>query len=207
MALTATQLDAGISHWRTTRWPQDFHNEFYHRMQSGNPKGIFNEHWWQTFVLELSKWKALRPRSQEFVSRRAADRFEKLTQVWAEVMTEAVLRSDISEVEWSQVCSFPDLVEEIKGVDSPVFTSKFCHFLAPQIFPVIDNAAMGNPFYTYEHYYTTGKSEWAETPAATQLQLVSELTRQMAETPIKAYPFKCKIIEICLIGRHRLNSR
>ncbi len=206
MALTATQLSEGISYWRTTGWPQDFHNEFYHRLQNGNPRGIFNLHWWQSFVSELSKWKALRPRSKEFVSKRAADRFEKLTQVWAEVMTEAVLGSDISAVKWSQVSLFADLVAEIKDVTSPVFTSKFCHFLAPQIFPVIDNAAMGSPFRTYEHYYTAAQLEWTETPEETQLQLVSELPRQMADPAIEGYPFKCKIIELCLIGRHRLQS-
>lgn len=73
-------------------------------------------------------------------------------------MTEEVLASDIAQVQWAQVAAFVKIVSEIKNVASPVFTSKFCHFLAPRIFPFIDNATMGNPFFSYEAYYQTAQS-------------------------------------------------
>jgi hypothetical protein len=44
-----------------------------------------------------------------------------------------------------------------------VFPSKFCHFLLPRIFPVVDNrAASGSP--TYEKYFNLIKRTWEITP-------------------------------------------
>jgi hypothetical protein len=49
------------------------------------------------------------------------------------------LDQDITAVSWDDVKAFPDEVARIKQVRSPVFTSKFCHFLLPRVYPVIDN--------------------------------------------------------------------
>jgi hypothetical protein len=202
MSLTISELNAGIAYWRTTRWPQDFHNAFYQRMKATNPNGNFTAIWWSGFLPILSGWKALRPKSQAFVTNRASGHFAQLSKSWTSSIA-PVLTSDIATIQWSQICSFPGIVAQIKNVTSPVFTSKFCHFLAPHIFPVIDNAAMGNPFSTYQAYYSFGRAEWAATSQPDQISLVGALTQEIGTPPIQTYPMKCKIIELCLIGRHQ----
>ena len=51
-----------------------------------------------------------------------------------------------------RVNPFINVIHEIKNVNSPVFTSKFCHFISPKRFPVIDRKAMGLPFGNYIEY-------------------------------------------------------
>ena len=117
------------------------------------------------------------------------------------------LEADIEGVEWHQLSAFPRLVAEIKDVTSPVFCSKFCHFLAPRIFPVIDNAAMGAPFRTYEAYFTAARAEWLATRTPTREALVVLLTEEVrarGRPPFSGFPMKCKLIELCMIGRHRM---
>jgi hypothetical protein len=104
-------------------------------------------------------------------------------------------------LEWHQIAAFPTLVAEIKDVTSPVFTSKFCHFLAPRIFPVTDNKLMGLPFPTYEAYFTAGRAEWLGTDRATQDDLIKLLTHEVGEPLFGDFPMKCKLIELCMIGR------
>ncbi len=202
MSLTIDELNAGISYWRTTRWPQDFHNAFYCDMARANPNGTFTPKWWDGFLPILSGWRALRPRSQVFVTNRATQKFAELSQVWKKAI-EDVFTSDIATIPWGNIAPFATLVGTIKNVESPVFTSKFCHFLAPHIFPVVDNAAMDNPFRTYENYYLTGQSQWKATNDAVQQELVKTLTWAINPKPIENYPMKCKIIELCLIGRNQ----
>jgi hypothetical protein len=204
MSLTVAELNAGITYWRTTRWPQDFHNAFYGEMAEANPNGNFTPQWWSGFLPILSAWKAIRPKSQAFITNRAARRFAQISQDWADGIA-PVLTSDIASIQWPQISTFTAIASQIKDVDSPVFTSKFCHFLAPHIFPVIDNAAMGNPFSTYHAYYLCAQSQWIATAAHVQTDLVKALTDAIG-APIEGYPMKCKIIELCLIGRNQIGA-
>jgi hypothetical protein len=206
MPLTVTELSAGIAYWRNTSWPQDFHSAFYSRMQAATPQGRFTQDWWNCFLPELTKWRALRPKSPSFVTSRVSGRFQRLSQAWVECMTEDVLTSDIAQVEWARVAPFVEIVSEIKDVASPVFPSKFCHFLAPRIFPVIDNAAMGNSFHSYKVYYKTAQAEWVQTPDHVRTNLISVFARDAGIKHTSNYPIKCKIVELCLIGRNQIKQ-
>jgi hypothetical protein len=75
------------------------------------------------------------------------------------------LERDISTVTWSEVEAFPDEMAKINPtrVPSPVFTSKFCHFLLPRVFPVVDNAAIGGRWQTYGDYFKFVQDEWNTT--------------------------------------------
>jgi hypothetical protein len=58
------------------------------------------------------------------------------------------------------VQALPEIAAEIKPMrsgTSAVFTSKFCDFLLPKIFPVIDNAALGGSR-AYKTYSTRCKT-------------------------------------------------
>jgi hypothetical protein len=201
MSLTRAELEQGVDYWRDkTRWPRDFHNDFYRHMADANPRGAFDDAWWAKFLPRLREWHAIRPRRSDFITLRAQMRFAALAQAWT-LTIEPNLNRDLANVEWPDVAAFPALVAEIKDVASPVFTSKFCHFLAPAIFPVVDNAAMGNPFPTYEASFTAFKWEWLSTDAITRQTLGSRLT-DLIDAPLTAgYPIKNKIVELCLIGR------
>jgi hypothetical protein len=201
VSLTLGELQRGVTYWRDTGWPRDFHNAFYRDMADTNPHGAFDDSWWAVFLPVLRAWRATRPRGSVFLTARAKARFSALTQTWA-LTVEPNLGHDIASLEWSQVSTFPMLVGEIKDVASPVFASKFCHFLAPAIFPVVDNAAMGNSFPTYQACFTAYKAEWSSTDEVTRQALVSRLAHLINAPLADGYPTKNKVVELCLIGRN-----
>ena len=201
MSLTSAELERGVTYWLATTWPRDFHNGFYRTMADANPHGAFDDAWWADFLPMLRAWRATRPRGSAFLTSRARERFSVMTQAWA-LTVESNLGRDIASVEWPQMSAFPMFVAEIKDVASPVFASKFCHFLAPAIFPLVDNAAMGNSFLTYEACFAAYRAEWLATDEAVQQALVSRLTDLIKAPLADGYPTKNKVVELCLIGRN-----
>lgn len=201
MSLTSAEMERGITYWLATTWPRDFHNGFYGIMADANPRGSFDDAWWADFLPELRAWRATRPRGSAFLTSRARERFPAMARAWA-LTVEPNLGGDIAILEWSQVSAFPALVTEIKNVASPVFASKFCHFLAPAIFPLVDNAAMGNPFPTYEACFAAYRAEWLATDEAILQALVRRLAHLIDAPLADGYPTKNKVMELCLIGRN-----
>jgi hypothetical protein len=211
MPLTIDQLRGGIRYWRDERpsWDRDFHNAFYRdTLPTVRPNsGTFDEEWWNRMWKLLQDWSATRRGGgRKLMTQRALDRLGRLGETW---VTEVVPRlgGDIESVEWREIAAFPAVVAEIKQVKSPVFTSKFCHLLAPRVFPVVDNEAMGNPYSTYEEYFFAAKLEWRDTPAITRDDLVAQLTSEIGTTPFSGFPMKCKLIELCLIGRRQARRK
>ena len=133
---------------------------------------------------------------------RAQERFAALFRAWTQCV-EPRLGGDIANVEWRDVAPFPALVAEIKDVASPVFASKFCHFLAPPIFPIVDNAAMGNPYATYEAGFNAYRREWLSTDEAVREALVARLAGRIEAPLAEDFPMTNKVVELCLIGRHK----
>lgn len=204
MALTTEELRDGVRYWLCkTDWPHDFHNAFYeHEVPTVRPNSDFNQEWWNRFYPVLRDWGATRGVGRTILDVNVEARFQALGERWKDVVRH--LQEDIEGVEWKQICGFPSLVAGIKDVASPVFTSKFCHFLAPRIFPVVDNKAMGNPFPSYEAYFETAREEWLTTQSTTHHKLIGTLTAEIekAGSPLfGGFPMKCKLIELCLIGR------
>jgi len=209
MALTIDQLRNGINYWhkKQPKWDQDFHNDYYeHKLPPVPPNGVFNNEWWDRFYPVLQDWQATRRGGgRAFLTARAQARFDELGERWASAVAPH-LDNDIAGLEWHQIAAFPLLVAEIKLLKSPspVFTAKFCHFLAPRIFPVTDNKALRNPFLTYEECFKAARAEWLGTDVAIQDELVALLTNEIGAPFFGGFPMKCKLIEICMIGRcHR----
>lgn len=201
MPFAIEELQNGITYWQGTSWPQDFHNQFYQDLPQVQNNFVFNNEWWNQFIPILRSWLATRPLSSVYLTTRVQDRFQNLNDLWANNIAQ-ILGADIQDLEWVEIEAFAHCVAEIKNVSSPVFTSKFCHFLAPRIFPVIDNKAMGNRFETYKEYYNAGRDEWLQTNPETRKSLVDLLHRHIDGPLFGGYPTKCKIIELCFIGRH-----
>lgn len=147
------ELEAGIAFWRTkldANWPSDFHNADYKKWAAEERN--FSDEWWTPFLRRLHDWIAIRPATYAELTARFVERREAITRAWA-AHCGAYHDLDITGVTWAQVGPFADLVGEVKpmkGLASPVFTSKFCHFLLPKVFPVVDNEGSGNRWPRYE---------------------------------------------------------
>lgn len=199
------ELHAGIAFWRMKRtWPSDFHNAAYRAWAAEQID--FSDAWWTPFLTRLRAWKATRPASSEEVTTRFVERREALSRAWAEHC--APCRDlDITNVTWDQVGEFADLVGELKPMKrhaSPVFTSKFCHFVLPAVFPVVDNEASGNRWPSYQQYFDHVRSLWASTPHETRAALVGVMTNAVDSSGTAVdpkFPIVNKIVELRLIGR------
>ncbi|GAA5266111.1 hypothetical protein ACOSOMT5_P2538 [Acidiphilium sp. MT5] len=208
--LKIAELESGIRFWRKTKWPQDFHEYFYkHELPPALNRTSF-EVWWGRILPILTRWKATRPKSSDDLTRNARDLFPTLRIAYNAYNEKIFLKNDIAEVDWDEIAEFTSIVYSIKKVNSPVFTSKLCHFISPCIFPVVDNKSMGNPFQSYEEYFKYCKNLWANTVPETQNELIGILTKNIVDgrcakirelTVSDNFPIKCKLIELCIIGR------
>lgn len=204
------EFAAGVQWWRTqTRWPRDFHNADYEVLATANPDGAFSDDWWAGFLPRLTSWVALRPISRVEVTGRLIANRDDLADAWRQVCAPLKDR-DIAEVTWEQLRAFPDVVARLKPTRSPVFQSKFCHFLLPRVFPVVDNRAVGGSR-DYEGYFNLIKGTWEITSADVQVCLKAKLTRLVVEagcgTLYSGFPLATKVTELALVGRRRAQNR
>jgi hypothetical protein len=203
-----TELRAGVAFWRThTKWPHDLHNQDYEKWDQENSDGNFTPEWWHRYQLpRLKSWIATRPVSAEILTKSFEASVPILRTAWQAACLPH-LKSTISTVAWEDVAAFPFGVAKIKPMKvgtSAVFTSKFCHFLLPRVFPVVDNQALGNSWPSYENYFKYVQAEWESTNAGTRDLLIAELTRVIEECghPVFAeFPMINKIVELRLMGR------
>jgi hypothetical protein len=207
MDLEMQELADGIAFWHTRpQWPRDLHNADYRRLAETNPHGDFTPEWWRPMLRRLHDWIAIRPFSYDEMTSRFLDYAGALGDAW-QVAGEPFLEDDISTVQWEQVAALPAVAGKIKPTKtpSPVFTSKFCHFLLPRVFPVVDNEGLGNKWRTYEDYFGYVQREWTSTTPVAKTELVTELTSLIeaeGEQLFAGFPMTNKIVELRLIGRH-----
>jgi len=200
------ELADGIRFWRSRRaWPADFHNSDYELWDGVNPHGQFSLEWWGPFLKRLQAWIATRPVRGSELTARFEGAIPALTEAWQKACAPH-LGADITAVSWEQVAPFPQVVAQVKPTlrPSPVFTSKFCHFLLPPVFPVVDNEGLGNAWPTYERYFRFVQQVWAATPTDARTELAAELGRQIEATgaPVfGGFPMVNKVVELRLIGR------
>lgn len=203
MPISIDEFEKGVGFWRRQGWPIDFHNCFYrsHVPAIQPTDGVFDDEWWGRFYPVLQDWSATRRGGgRSAMTVRAQLEFEALTACWQEMQPH--LRGDVTTVSWEVVREFTQHVAVIKGVSSPVFTAKFCHFLRPCVFPVVDNLAMGNPFKTYERHFRAVQSLWSETEPEIGIEMKRRLTALIGPEVHERFPWECKLVEIALIGRH-----
>lgn len=204
MALSKQEFDTGVRNW-PARW-RGFHNDFYARLATENPDGQFTPEWWESFLPDLRAWKATRGVSSKAITGEVHAALPELRSAWVEACAPH-LHQDVSQVTWTEVRAFPDVVARLKParagghVRSPVFRSKFCHFLVPAIFPVVDGGLMGLAGQSYEKHFKTVQREWSETPGDLKEELRDRLTNLIEAEPTEGYPFVNKIVELSLIGR------
>lgn len=199
------ELADGLGFWDDRRnWGVDLGNAEYEAWEQENPHGKFTEEWWRPFLGRLNRWKATRGDRGRALTSRFLGCAQELGAIWIQVC-EPHFGDDITDVVWDEVSRFPDLVATIKPTlsNSPVFASKFCHFLLPRVFPVVDNEGLGNRWPTYEKYFRHVQEDWATTDEADRTALIATLTARIEATgPVfQGYPFVNKLVELRLIGR------
>jgi hypothetical protein len=198
------ELADGIAFWRRRGWPTDLNNAEYKEWAHENPNGNFTLEWWQQYQRpRLRSWLAARPYSVDELTPHFIECAQNLSLAWKKACA-PYLEHDISTVTWTEVEAFPSEVVKIKPLrnPSPVFTSKFCHFLLPRIFPVWDNEAVGGGWRIYSAYFKRVQDEWNSTDPAIRQDLVRTLTEATGQRELfSGYPVVNKIIELRLIGR------
>jgi hypothetical protein len=207
-AAAMRELAAGVAFWRKRPWPADFHNADYAEWARQDPHGNFTLSWWHDIQLpRLQEWIAARGATHADLTARFTEHAATVSAAWEEACVPH-RDDDVSTVTWDEVKAFPTEVALIKPTktSSPVFASKFCHFLLPSIFPVVDNEGLGNRWRTYEDYFKCIQDEWRSASPATQTDLITELTRLVEAEGgqvFAGFPMVNKIVELRLIGRHQ----
>ena len=201
------EFQSGLAFWQTkidVDWPADFHNADYKKWAT--ERRDFSDEWWTPFRRRLHDWRAIRPATYAEVTSRFIERRDALSLAWAAHCV-PYRDLDITGVTWVQVGGFADLVGEIKpmkGLASPVFTSKFCHFLLPRVFPVVDNEGSGNRWPRYQQYFNHVQSLWASTSDDNRADLIAAMTgavESRGDELSPDFPMVNKIVELQLIGR------
>src|SRR5690348_16167894 len=132
--MNLSHLDAGTRYWKQrTQWDRDFHQGLYRRLARKRESGValFLD---SDMVHLLRDWKATRGVSNAFVQERGAEYWPNVVQLYKSLLVigeEAI--PDFGAVTWQQVAPLFYEVAKIKGVASPVFASKLCHFLLPSL--------------------------------------------------------------------------
>jgi hypothetical protein len=202
-SLTTANLRAGIAYWRTEKpnWPQDFHNSFYRELADLRRAGL-TETWWEAMVHILRAWQASRGKTDAFIRQHGRERLGQLQTEYAQIVRAAGAHiPDIEGAQWNTVSGLYACASSIKGVGSPVFGSKLCHFILPNVYPVIDGAVMGGYGADYANYWLSCRMQWLASPDKAALR--TTLAAAIGGDVVEHYPWTTKIPELCTIGgRH-----
>ena len=124
--------------------------------------------------------------------------------------TEAIVNAshpqlpNLDTCEWEHVAGLYEVAASIKGLSTPVFGSKLCHFILPDVFPVIDWDFIGVSADDYRGYWEFCKTEW--TSCQDRKSLVAVLSPCIESKYQHYFPWSTKITELCIAGSKRSNS-
>ena len=223
---TKDEFVNGVVWWLATGWPTDFHNNDYKQMESrSHPKNVeisddnifsemFSEQWWDYILDTLWKWQAFRGvkgLTKHVVQSRARSITDSLKQEFeTNIKPLLISMQNVSTTEYKLIESFIQKVCFLKlETESPVMASKFGHFCAPNLIPVTDEAALGNPGgRSLQSYFELIKGCWNKTPDEIkwwQQQLLHWCildTVKDATLVWNQFPYITKCAELSLIGRN-----
>ena len=199
---TKDTLHAGIEVWGSkSNWPRDFHNSLYRELAAVKARGL--PMFWNYALDQLSAWRAIRPKKKEFIDQQGRDRLKQMASAYEAILAAyGSAEPDLSLGSWSALEDLYRIAVEIKGVSSPVFASKLCHFLMPNSYIVIDGKVVGwspgDPIRVYQSYWTRCQEAWHDCTERTRLR--DQLASTMIGQAISSYPWSTKIMELCYAG-------
>lgn len=192
-------LRLGIQIFNNRNWTEDLHNCFYLETEERfNEYLNTNNHtiFWDYIVNNLSKWKALRGK-KHFTKQILFDKLREQNNLLRTNINGTIhLNNSFENCEWNNLQDLFEFAKTLKDVRSPVFASKFCHFLFPNLFIVKDNALVGTRN-NYENYWSNCKNGWLNCPTK---ELLIQILSEEIVNPIPNYPYATKIAELCYIG-------
>ncbi len=195
--LTLQTLKIGIWNWKYKyHWPSDFHNQDYLELQRQLENGI-TPSIWNKLVDRLSAWRANRPLSKSVIRERGLSVLDTLNAEVEKVNRLYNKRPTLSDVEWHAIEGLYLITHRIKNVTSPVFASKLCHFIFPDVFPVIDNEYIG-VLGDYKEYWRLCQKLWVNATPGLKNELINELQSQSSSQMYPIFPWSTKIVEMCL---------
>lgn len=195
--ITIENLDAGLDKWHAKKnWADDLPAEFYQRLRQKRDT-LTPENYWVSLVDTLASWRAIRPYSKVEIITRGNQVLPEMRLRINEMKEKHFDEKRLTEMEWHDLEGFFDFCKKIKGVDSPVFASKMCHFIFPNLYPVIDNVFTG--IHTgYNEYWRNCKLGWITCP--NKDQIINHFILRTKLLPHPTYPYFTKIAEICSAG-------
>jgi len=198
MIVTLPNLREGIQWWLNNGWPPDMHNNDYHALYAMRST-VATRAWWTATVDRLSAWRANRPMSKAEIKARGQNRLSLITRQHSQILQSSPsAEPSITNLQWQDVAPLFDLAFGIKGVKSPVFACKMCHFLFPKLFVVMDNTATG--IFEYEFYWRGMQDEWSRFGQKAAAKNVLTQAIQSTQPIHPAYPYETKIMDLCHIG-------
>ena len=204
MIITLDNLRAGID-WFRNRWGNDLLNGEYHDIYNALSGGITDQ-WWRTTVARLWAWKAIRspihPNTKAAIMAAGQQRLPEIAEYFSRFGTSTTFNQpSIADLAWEDAQEIFAVAYSIKPGSSvipgsPVFASKFCHFVFPKVFTVMDDTATG--IFEYEFYWRGMKDEWSRFPE--KEEAIDILQRTVGELLHPCYPVETKIMELSRIG-------
>jgi hypothetical protein len=207
-------------------WPPDFHNNEYRIFASlSHPKAVtvteenafaemFSPYWWEFILSTLWGWQAFRGiegLTKEKVNSRAKAISSKLKIEFDSKIRPLLLgQQNLSSIEYESIRAFVELATNMKSeTDSPVMASKFGHFCAPNLIPVTDQEALGNPGgRNFERYFQIIQGNWNESSEEVKWWQQNFLRWLITQTVKDSagifpnFPYITKCAELSLIGRN-----
>lgn len=190
----------GMVIFQSHKWPRDFHYSLYQELTNQLQDGV-NTQFWEYIVPILSGWKAIRPKSRRFISQQGLQALENVNKTRMAILkSEDGTSPSIEYRDWHQVKSLFEIAVSIKDVNSPVFASKLCHFLLPNVYPVADREVININNHTYKEYWKQCKQGWISCECKEDLIdiLLEKINPQ--SSPYVYYPWATKITELCYMG-------
>lgn len=203
-------MNAYLSYWRA-----DFHAPLYNKLHTEMKTHGFTQKWWNGRMVDLSDWRALRSPisiTKSTISTRGVKRLHKLEQEYKSIIAYDK-NANIENCDWEIVEGLFDVAAEIKQAKwgSPVFASKLCHFILPELFPVFDTTALqeaskflllsSNPTKEdYRKYWEYCHDLWRVCNCKTRLKRNLSIKIKAAKGNPANYPWATRIPEICLMN-------
>jgi hypothetical protein len=195
--ITIRNLDKGLSNWHSHKnWEKDLHSDLYIKLREKKDTLVIQEYW--LFLVEmLIDWTAVRPLSREEITSRGNKVLPEIEKNIQYVQRKYKDHDSILNVEYNYLEHLFNLAKSIKGVDRPVFASKMCHFIFPDLYPVIDNVfvGLGNGYY---EYWRECQSGWLV--CQNKEEIIAEFIIKGCIEPYDMYPYHTKIAELCKAG-------
>jgi len=201
MVLTIDNLRRGMQDWVSRpRWPRDFHASLYPTLARLQYDGLSPE-WWHPIVNHLADWKAIRPLSKATIVQTGMPLLASLTvEKGAIIQSSRPRPPSLDTCNWDQIAGLYDVAQSIKGASTPVFGSKLCHFILPDVFAVIDGDFIGvSP---YRAYWERCKEEWIS--CQDRQPLVAVVSACIQSSDASSFPWTTKITELCIAGSRAL---